>query len=81
MMGFGFLFMLALVAFPIIGIVALAFWWYNANLRRNPFPVKSPSEKREQADSPELKRFCSHCGAGLQGDWTHCPQCGTSAGY
>jgi hypothetical protein len=21
-------------------------------------------------------RFCSHCGAGLQADWTHCPQCG-----
>jgi len=21
-------------------------------------------------------RYCAHCGAGLQADWTHCPQCG-----
>jgi ribosomal protein S27AE len=80
MMGFGFLFMLVLVAFPIVGIVALALWLYNANRRGNPFPVKYPSEKREQAESPELKPFCSHCGAGLQGDWTHCPQCGAGIG-
>jgi hypothetical protein len=31
MMGFGFLFMLLLIALPIVGIVALALWLNNAN--------------------------------------------------
>jgi hypothetical protein len=80
MMGFGFLLMLLFILIPLAGIVVLALWLYNANLRGNPFPVKSPSEKREQADSLDLKRFCSHCGAGLQDGWTHCPQCGAGIG-
>jgi hypothetical protein len=81
MMGFGFLFMLVLVAFPIVGIVALAIWLYNANRQGTPFGQNQSPEKPGQADIPETKRVCSHCGAGLQEDWTHCPQCGASAGY
>jgi len=80
MMGFGFLFMLLLIALPIVGIVALVIRLNNANQQGNPFSSNPPSEKREQANGPEMKRFCSHCGAGLQDGWTHCPQCGAPAG-
>jgi hypothetical protein len=80
MMGFGFLFMLLVIAVPIVGIVALVVWLSNANRQGNPFSQNPPSEKREQAEDPGMKRFCSHCGAGLQEDWTHCPQCGAPAG-
>jgi hypothetical protein len=76
MMGFGFLFMLLLIALPIVGIVALVIWLNNTNLQGNPSSPNPPSEKREQANGPEMKRVCSHCGAGLQEAWTHCPQCG-----
>jgi hypothetical protein len=80
MMGFGFLFMLLLVAIPLVGIVALVFWLNNANQQGNKLNTNPPSKKREQANGPELKRFCSHCGAGLQDGWTHCPQCGAGIG-
>ena len=26
--------------------------------------------------APKADRYCSHCGAGLQSDWSHCPKCG-----
>jgi len=76
MMGFGFLFMLLLVVLPFIGVVALIAWLINVNRRGDLFGLNSSSEKREQATGSGTKRFCSHCGAGLQAEWTHCPQCG-----
>jgi uncharacterized iron-regulated membrane protein len=76
MMGFGFLAMLLVLALPIVGIVALVIWLSNANRQRNLFGLNSPSERREQTTGSGAKRYCSHCGAGLQEDWTHCPQCG-----
>lgn len=44
-----------------------------ANLTQLPIyrPTVNPSTS---AAAPT--RYCSHCGAGLQADWTHCPQCG-----
>ena len=80
MMGFGFLFMLLLVAIPLVGIVALVVWLNNANQQGNKLNTNPLSKKREQVESPEMKRFCSHCGAGLQDSWTHCPQCGAGIG-
>ena len=76
MMGFGFLSMLLVIVLPIVGIIALVVWLVNTNKLENPFSVNPPSEKREQAEGQRTKRTCSHCGAGLQDDWTHCPQCG-----
>ncbi len=35
---------------------------------------QSPSNMAQPA--PKFDRYCSHCGAGLQSGWTHCPQCG-----
>jgi hypothetical protein len=80
MMGFGFLSMLLVIALPIVGIVALVIWLSNANRKENLFGLNSPSEKQEQATGSGAKRFCSHCGAGLQAEWTHCPQCGAPVG-
>ena len=76
MMGFGFLSMLLVIVLPIVGIVVLVVWLVNSNRQGNLFSQNPPSEKREQAEGQGMKRFCSHCGAGLQDDWTHCPQCG-----
>ena len=80
MMGFGFLIMLFLILIPLVGIVVLAIVLYNANRQGTPFSLGSSREKREQAGIPETERVCSHCGAGLQEEWTHCPQCGAPAG-
>lgn len=80
MMGFGFLSMLLVIALPIVGIIALIIWLSNANRQGNLFGLNSPSERREQTPSSGTKGFCSHCGAGLQSDWTHCSQCGASVG-
>ncbi|GAB4424825.1 MAG: hypothetical protein Kow002_14350 [Anaerolineales bacterium] len=76
MMGFGFLSMLLVIALPIVAVVVLVIWLSNPNRQGNPFYMNPPIEKREPATGPSTKRFCSHCVAGLQGDWTHCPQCG-----
>ena len=80
MMGFGFLIMLFLILIPLVGIVVLAIVLYNANRQGTPFTLGSSPEKREQTGVPETKRVCSHCGAGLQEDWAHCPQCGAPTG-
>jgi uncharacterized paraquat-inducible protein A len=76
MMIFGFLFLLLVVAVLVVGVIAGLAWLNRTNRQGNPFSVNAPSEKREQIEGPEARRFCSHCGAGLQDDWTHCPQCG-----
>jgi hypothetical protein len=80
MMGFGFMAMLLVIVLPIVGIIALVIWLVNANRKGNPFNMNLPSEKQEQAEGQGMKRFCSHCGAGLEGGWTHCPQCGAPTG-
>ena len=76
MMGFGFLSMLLVIALPIVGVIALVVWLSNANRQGNLFGMNPPTEKREQPESSGTNRSCLHCGAGLQEDWTHCPQCG-----
>lgn len=80
MMIFGFLFLLLIVIVLVVGVIAGLAWLYKTNWQGNPFRLNQPSEKREQVASPDAKRFCSHCGAGLQEDWTHCPQCGAPTG-
>jgi hypothetical protein len=66
MIGFGFLFMLLLIALPVVGIVVLAIWLNDANRRGNPFGVNPPSRKQEQPNGPLMKHLCSQCGTGLQ---------------
>ena len=80
MMIFGFLFLLLVVAVLVVGVIAGLAWLNRTNRQGNPFNVNQVSEKRAQITGPDAKRFCSHCGAGLQDDWTHCPQCGAPVG-
>jgi hypothetical protein len=80
MMIFGFLFLLLMVAVLIVGVIAGLAWLNRANRQGNSFNVNQASEKRVQITGSDAKRFCSHCGAGLQDDWTHCPQCGALVG-
>ena len=80
MMMFGFLFLILFVFILIVGVIAGLAWLNKNNVQGNPVSVNQSSEKREQVPSPDAKRFCSHCGAGLQENWTHCPQCGAPVG-
>ncbi len=83
MMGFGLLFMLAVLALPVLLIVGLAMWMMRQTPQRNPPqppavypPVATPPKVASPASPSSAPRACSHCGAGLQPEWSHCPQCG-----
>jgi hypothetical protein len=80
MMMFGFLFLILFVVILFVGVIAGLAWLNKNNWPGNPFSINQPSEKRGQVTGLNAKRFCSHCGAGLQENWTHCPQCGAPAG-
>lgn len=76
MIVFGMLGMLLMVGLPLVLIVLLV--W---GLTQKGNPVWQPPATRVAAPvtpvaAPASGRFCSHCGAGLQTGWTHCPQCG-----
>jgi uncharacterized paraquat-inducible protein A len=76
MMGFGFLIMLAVLALPILLAAALVIWLMKANSRQGqPRGPLAPSHTMLTS----AQRVCSHCGAGLQHGWAHCPQCGAPA--
>ncbi len=83
MFGFGWLMMLLWIVVPLvfIGIIAavvIGFWYSRSESTSNP-PAVSALPRRDiytSSPGPSPSRYCSHCGAGLQADWTHCPQCG-----
>jgi exosome complex RNA-binding protein Csl4 len=84
MMVIGSLFLLLVIALPIILVVALVGGTAGFFQRQNRvsdvvqgpvYATSSPIIQSNQAGVPST-RYCSHCGAGLQADWTHCPQCG-----
>ncbi len=84
MMGAGLLFLLLIIGIPILLVVALAGGGFGIFQKQNQ-PVSVPQSpantmqiQAAQTSQPSTapSRYCSHCGAGLQGDWTHCPQCG-----
>ena len=84
MMGIGLLFMLLIIIIPILLVVALLGGTFgfiqNQNrasdvVHRPIFTTSSPLVRSEQAGAIPAC-YCQHCGAGLQADWTHCPQCG-----
>jgi len=76
MMMFGFLLLILFGVILIVGVIAGVVWFSKNSWQGNPFKANQATEKQEQLPSQEVKRVCSHCGAGLQEDWTHCPQCG-----
>jgi uncharacterized paraquat-inducible protein A len=79
--GLGGLMMLLIVCIPILlllGIVAIGAYILSHN-RGSSMVNQSQGYQPVAASNspaPKAERYCSHCGAGLQADWTHCPQCG-----
>jgi len=83
MFGLGWLMMFLVIGLPILFIVLLV--GGTAGLLQNQAHNASGTQYHSQAypiagtpspTTPPAVRYCSHCGAGLQSDWTHCPQCG-----
>ena len=77
MLGIGSLMMLLVVGLPIPLIVAVVVG-AMALLKRPAAQVFPPPMQATQKSVPVVMpaRYCSHCGEGLQAEWTHCPKCG-----
>ncbi len=83
MMGFGLLIMLAVLTLPILLIAGLVIWMVRPDTRRTGPPPLTEDRLPAMPSRPPSAGAglaCSHCGAGLQPEWTHCPQCGAPAG-
>lgn len=76
MLLFGLLFLLLVIGLPILLILAVVAVVWGLAGRRSGSPASSPGYDRHVAPTVSFTRYCSHCGQGLQADWTHCPQCG-----
>ncbi len=84
MMVFGLLFLLLLIGIPILLVIALAGGTAGFLQRRNRetdvatrlMVATSNPIVQSTTTGATSARYCSHCGAGLQADWSHCPQCG-----
>ncbi|OGN94165.1 MAG: hypothetical protein A2Y88_04015 [Chloroflexi bacterium RBG_13_48_10] len=83
MMMFGWLIMLVVIGLPIFLVVLLviAATGFLPNLAHSESPFQNQSPAYQPAMNSRLAgatatRYCSHCGTGLQSEWTHCPQCG-----
>jgi len=84
MLGIGLLVMLLVVGIPVLLLVV--FLGGTAGfLQKQNQPVEVVQKPVYAAPRPAIQpaqaavtaaRYCAHCGAGLQADWTHCPQCG-----
>ncbi len=83
MMIFGFLMMVAVIAIPLLLIALLVGgsagifqrWAHNTGSPTSSYTPVQPTSNNIPDHTPATK-YCSHCGAGLKADWTHCPQCG-----
>jgi hypothetical protein len=81
--GFGWLIMVLMIGLPIMGVIlilmAAAGFFQNRSLNVSPI-IEQPQVDRKMnsssSDATTAARYCAHCGAGLQTNWMHCPQCG-----
>lgn len=76
MMGLGFWIMLAVLSVPILLLLSLILLVVRPLAIRT--GVFQPSGLISAA-AGSSRGACSHCGAGLQAEWRHCPQCGAPA--
>jgi hypothetical protein len=81
--GFGWLLMLLMIGLPILGVVLLlmAAAGYFQHRSLNAAPIRDEAQVNRTLNGSNITasatgRYCAHCGAGLQADWMHCPQCG-----
>jgi predicted lipid-binding transport protein (Tim44 family) len=84
MMGIGLIFLLLVIAIPILLVFVLLGGTAGFLQKQNRasdvvqsplYATSSPIVQSNQAGATST-RYCQHCGAGLQAAWTHCPQCG-----
>jgi uncharacterized paraquat-inducible protein A len=87
MFGFGWLMMLAVIGLPLLLIFLLvgaaSGWFQNWNrtaVTNQNQPPAGAQPVNYALPAQKADRYCSHCGAGLKADWTHCPQCGAPIG-
>ena len=83
MFGLGWLMMLLVIGIPVllvILVVAGAAGLLQNRVQSVPAAQRQAPVFQSTGVTPPTAnpagRYCSHCGAGLQSDWTHCPQCG-----
>jgi len=75
MMGYGFLFMLLLIAIPLFGFVALIFFFANWNRSGDPFKFLNSMNNTPRSGGSYTHK-CSNCSMDLDDTWNHCPRCG-----
>jgi len=81
-MMFGVLMMVMLIVLPVLLVILLVVLAAGfLQTQGHKFTKEDQaqvyhSEVNPNPASVAPARYCSHCGAGLQADWTHCPQCG-----
>jgi hypothetical protein len=77
MLGIGLLMMLLVFGLPILLIVGVVAGLV-AFSKRSAAPTFSPPVQATPMSTLTASpaRYCSHCGQGLQVEWTHCPGCG-----
>jgi uncharacterized paraquat-inducible protein A len=76
MLIFGLLFMMLVIGVPILLIVAVVAGVWGLSGRRGGEVSTSNGYSGSVTPGISSTRYCSHCGQGLQADWTHCPRCG-----
>lgn len=76
MLIFGLIAMLLVIGLPLFLIAAVvASQWGLAGRRSTPIS-SLPAHRELPPQAAPFSSHCSHCGQGLQADWTHCPKCG-----
>ena len=83
MMVVGILILFLVVSLPILLFLVLTGRVAGILQNQNPpmpavqnlRPINYSVARSVQQVSPK-ERYCTHCGAGLESDWTHCPKCG-----
>lgn len=69
MMVFGLIGLLLVIGIA-VALVAVVIWAFTRRGKTAPLAT-APIFQSAAGTRP-----CSHCGAALQSDWSHCPQCG-----
>jgi hypothetical protein len=79
MFGIGLLFMVLVIALPVVLIVLVLGGVPGLLQNRSSRQYEPPVQPKNIVSTPSPTTgtlTCAHCGAGLQADWVHCPQCG-----
>jgi hypothetical protein len=80
-LGFGWLMTVLMIGLPILAVtlilMAAAGFFQNRLWNVAPIQEQPQADRKMNGSSSAAARYCAHCGAGLQAEWTHCPQCGT----